>query len=35
VALTFGVAHPPGYPLLTILGHIFSAQTALARVTKK
>ena len=24
VAVTLGVAHPPGYPLLTILGHLFS-----------
>ena len=24
VALTFGVAHPSGYPLLTLLGHAFS-----------
>jgi hypothetical protein len=24
VAATFGVAHPPGYPLLTILGHLLS-----------
>ena len=23
-AVTFGVAHPPGYPLLTLLGHLFS-----------
>ena len=24
VAVTLGVAHPPGYPLLTMLGHLFS-----------
>src|SRR5262245_53245604 len=24
VAATFGVAHPPGYPLLTLLGHLFT-----------
>jgi 4-amino-4-deoxy-L-arabinose transferase-like glycosyltransferase len=24
VAATLGVAHPPGYPLLTMLGHVFS-----------
>lgn len=24
VAVTLGVAHPPGYPLLTMLGHVFS-----------
>jgi hypothetical protein len=24
VAVTFGVAHPSGYPLLTLLGHLFS-----------
>ena len=23
-AVTLGVAHPPGYPLFTILGHVFS-----------
>src|SRR4051794_17062430 len=24
VAATLGVAHPPGYPLFTLLGHLFS-----------
>ena len=24
-ALTLGVAHPPGYPLLTLLGHVFGS----------
>lgn len=24
VAVTLGVAHPPGYPLFTMLGHLFS-----------
>jgi dolichyl-phosphate-mannose-protein mannosyltransferase len=24
VAATLGVAHPPGYPLLTVIGHLFS-----------
>src|ERR1700724_966195 len=23
-AVTFGVAHPPGYPLFSMLGHLFS-----------
>ena len=25
VAANLGVAHPPGYPLLTLMGHLFSA----------